>query len=313
MMSTAGSATSRVCPQSVGASLWAVVLARVAHYAVIVKPRISVMVLFTVSVGYVLGSAGNWQLIPLLHALLGIALVAAGSSALNQSLEVESDARMRRTADRPLPSGHLSSTEVLGFGLTAGIAGTVYLAVWVNGVTALLAVVALLVYVAVYTPLKKITSLCTAVGAISGALPPLMGWSSAAGRLDLDAFILFGVLFLWQFPHFLAIAWLYRQDYERAGLKMLPGGSQFADVTGYLAVAYVLVLLPVSLLPSRFSLAGTGYFWAAVVLGSGYLLCAVRFSAQKSDRAARGLVLSSLLYLPLLLLSLLWDHLQLLS
>ena len=312
-MSMADSATSRVRSQSIGASLWAGALGRVSDYAVIVKPRISVMVLVTVSVGYVLGSAGNWQPFPLLHALLGIALVAAGSSALNQLLEGESDARMSRTADRPLPSGRLSPAEVLGFGLTAGITGTVYLAVWVNGVTALLALIALLVYVTAYTPLKKVTSLCTAVGAISGALPPVMGWSAAAGRLDLGAFILFGVLFLWQFPHFLAIAWLYRHDYQRAGLKMLPAGSRFAEVTGYLAVGYALVLLPVSLLPSRFALAGTGYFWTAMVLGAGYLLCAVRFGVQKSDSAARGLVLSSLLYLPLLLLALLWDHLQLLS
>lgn len=312
-MSTVGSATSAPRTQNAATPLWAAVLTKAADYAAMTKPRISAMVLATVVVGFVLGSQGSWQAATLWHALGGIALVAAGSGALNQLLERHTDARMLRTSDRPLPAGRLSANEVFWFGLTAGLSGTLYLAVCVNGLTALLAAIALFLYVAAYTPLKRITSLCTAVGAVSGALPAVMGWSAAAGRLDAAAFLLFGVLFLWQFPHFLAIAWLYRGDYARAGLKMLPARARFARITGFLAVAYALALLPVSLLPSRFALAGDGYFLAALVLSAGYLLCSVRFAATGSDRAARGLLISSLLYLPLLLAALLWDHLQLLS
>lgn len=310
-MSASGSAQG-CAPRST--SVWTRAVAdRVADYLELTKPRITIMVLLAVSVGYVLGSAGSWQVAPLLHALGGIALVAAGTSALNQLLERDVDARMQRTAKRPLPAGRLLPAEVLLFALTTGVLGVVYLALTVNPLTAVVALFTLLSYVFVYTPLKQTTSLCTAVGAIPGAMPPVLGWAAASGRLEAGAFVLFAILFLWQFPHFLAIGWLYREQYIRAGLRMLPARRPAARIIGCLSVAYALVLLPVSLLPSRLEMAGEGYFFAAGVLGLGYLACAVRFTLYESVGAARGLLWSSLVYLPLLLTSLMWDHLRLLQ
>jgi protoheme IX farnesyltransferase len=291
----------------------AIVSARLADYLELTKPRIAVMALVTVTVGYTLAGAGQWEVAPLLHALFGIALVAASSSALNQLFERRTDAEMVRTANRPLPAGRLLPAEALLFGVGTGVLGAVYLALCVNPATALLALATLVLYAGVYTPLKKHTSLCTAVGAVPGALPPVLGWSAAGGELNAAAFALFAILFLWQFPHFLAIGWLYREDYRRAGLRMLPASEPAPRITGFLSVAYALCLLPASLLPRHFGLAGDGYLLAALVLGAGYNLCAVRFLANESPRTARGLLWSSLVYLPLLLLALTWDHLRLLQ
>ena len=285
---------------------------RLQDYAELSKPRISVLVLLTVAIGFYLGSDGRWELATLLHALLGIALVAAGSSALNQFIERDTDARMDRTANRPLPAGRMQPGEVLAFGIAAGAFGCVYLAATVNLLTMALAAATLLIYALAYTPLKRATSLCTAVGAIAGALPPVLGWSAASGTLGTGAFVLFGILFLWQFPHFLAIAWLYQDDYARAGLKMLPAAKPARRIVGLMCVAYALALLPLSLLPSRVGLAGDAYFLAATVLGVGYLMFAARFLLCESKRTARGVIYASLLYLPLLLLLLTWDHFQLL-
>jgi protoheme IX farnesyltransferase len=285
---------------------------KLSDYLELTKPRIAVLALFTVTVGYSLGSQGNWHLVPLVHALCGIALVAAGSSALNAWLERNTDALMERTATRPLPDGRLQPREVLAFGLVTGIVGCLYLLVTTNWLTAALASATLLIYAALYTPLKRTTSYCTVVGAVAGALPPVLGWTAAGGTLDAGALALFAIMFLWQFPHFVAIAWLYREDYARAGLKMLPAAATSPRITGSICVAYALALLPVSLLPSRVGLAGNGYFLAAVVLGAGYALCAARFFAHESPRTARHVIYSSLLYLPLLLLLLTWDHYQLL-
>ncbi len=311
-MRAAESVPSYTQARSVSIPLRATVAAKLADYLELTKPRIALLVLVTVTVGFILGSSGSWRLIPLLHALFGIALVAAGSSALNQFLERATDARMDRTAERPLPAGRLAPAEVLCFGLATGFFGSLYLALTLNLLTALLTVVTLLLYVAVYTPLKRVTPLCTAVGAIPGALPPVLGWAAACGTLDVGAGLLFAILYLWQFPHFLAIGWLYRNQYTHAGLRMSPAKQPTRCVTGFMCVAYTLALLPASLLPSRFALAGESYFLTAVVLGLGYLACAVRFLLSESDRTARGLIWSSLVYLPLLLLSLTWDHFQLL-
>lgn len=315
-MRGAGSSTV-ASPQNVAAPSRTAVIARLADYVELAKPRIALMVLITVAVGYAVGSAGDWRFVPLLHALTGIGLVAAGSSALNQLLEQRTDALMHRTADRPLPSGRLAPVEVLVFGLATGIAGGLYLAICVNLLTAGLALATLLLYTAVYTPLKRVTALCTAVGAVPGALPPVLGWTAAGGTLDSGAFALFAILFLWQFPHFLAIAWLYREQYARAGLRMLPAARPARSVTGFMAVAYAAALLPASLLPSRLatadSLAGDGYTLAAIVLGLGYLACALRFMLSESPRTARGLLWSSLVYLPVLLLALTWNHFSLLQ
>lgn len=293
---------------SVSVPLKSIVAAKLADYLELTKPRIALLALATVTVGYTLGCAGNWLGTPLLHALFGISLVAAGASALNQLLERDTDAQMQRTANRPLPAGRLTPAEVLLFGLITSGLGSLYLAVWVNPLTAMLAVVTLLLYAAAYTPLKRKTSLCTAVGAIPGALPPVLGWTAAGFGLQPGAFVLFAILFLWQFPHFLAIGWLYRDEYARAGLHMLPRQK----VAGWISLLYALALLPVSLLPRSFAMAGDAYCLAAVVLGIGYSICSARFLLHESVQTARGLLWSSLLYLPLLLVSLVWDHLQLL-
>ena len=291
---------------------WSVAIAsRLADYLELTKPRISVMVLISVSVGFALASEGSVQFPLLAHALFGIALVAAGSSALNQFLERESDGLMPRTATRPLPSGRLLPIEVLGFGVTAGLLGFSYLASFVNLATALLSGLTLLVYVFLYTPLKRTSPLCTALGAVPGALPPVLGWTAAGGEWGAGALCLFGILYLWQFPHFLAIAWLYREEYAKAGLKMLP--SARPGVTGFLAAGYALALLPISLLPSRSGLAGEAYFLAALILGVGYLFCAASFMRQESQKTARRLLWSSLVYLPVLLFVLTWDHFRLLQ
>jgi len=196
--------------------------ARLSDYVMLMKPRISLLVLLTVSAGFALGSADGWHPLVLANALFGIALVATASSAFNQWLERDSDALMLRTLNRPLPSGRLSPAEVLLFGFANGIFGIAWLAGFVDYMTAVLSAVTLVLYVGVYTPLKRHTSFGTAVGAIPGAMPPVLGWAAAGAPLDAGAFSLFALLFLWQFPHFLAIAWIYRDQYARAGLKMLP-------------------------------------------------------------------------------------------
>ncbi|HLJ10407.1 MAG TPA: heme o synthase [Planctomycetaceae bacterium] len=287
--------------------------ARAADYLVLTKPRIALLALLTVSAGYALGSADQWLIVPLLHALFGIGLVAAASSAFNQLIERESDALMPRTFNRPLPAGRLSAGEVLLFGLLTASVGVVWLAVFVNLTTAVLSAMTLALYAGVYTPLKRRTSFCTAVGAIPGALPPVLGWAASGARLDLSAFSLFAVLFLWQFPHFLAIAWIYRTEYARADLKMLPTRGRLPRVTGLLSVGYALALVPFSLFPAACGLAGGSYVAVALVLSVGYLAAAVRFAAGESLQTARGLLWTSLVYLPVLLLTLVWDHFALLT
>jgi len=312
-MRTAESTPACVSTQSISVPARSAFVARLTDYLELTKPRIAVLALIAVTVGYSLAASGSWQITPLLHTLFGVALVASGSSALNQFLERSVDGRMNRTADRPLPAGRLMPGAVLFFGLTSGTAGCLYLALFVNLPTATAALLTLLLYVIVYTPLKQVTSLCTAIGAIPGALPPVLGWLAVTGELEIGAFILFAILYLWQFPHFTAIGWVYREEYLQAGLKMLPSKGESRLTAGMVAVVYALVLLPVSLLPSQFALAGNAYFFSAVVLGLGYLICAIRFTLRGSPDAARGLIWASLVYLPLLLFSMMWDHFQLLS
>lgn len=281
---------------------------RVSDYGQLIKPRISLMVLLTVSVGYYLAADGNAAAAPLWIAWIGIALVAASSSAFNQWCEQHSDARMRRTHDRPLPSGRWSPGEVAAFGATSGVIGIILLAVFVNGTTALLTAATWLLYVFVYTPLKSRTLLCTTIGAIPGALPPVLGWAAAGRELDASAWSLFAILFLWQFPHFLAIAWLYQRDYAEAGLKMLPTGAQADRVIGLSAVAYALCLLAVSQWPMMLGLAGPLYGTCAVGMTLLYAAAAARFAWRPTRITARGLLAISLIHLPLVLLVLTWDH-----
>ena len=283
------------------------------EYFSLTKPRIAVMGLVTVALGFMLATTAEWSVAQLGHALFGIGLVAASCSALNQWLERDSDRLMARTANRALPSGRLLPSEVLSFGLLLGMVGFVDLAWFVNGLTALLSAVTLLLYVVVYTPLKRRTSLCTTIGAIPGAMPPVLGWVAAGGELNAGAFALFATLFVWQFPHFLAIAWLYREQYSAAGMRMLPQSRPAPRVIGWLCVGYALALIPVSLLLKDAALAGDRFALIAVVLGLGYVAFSVRFLLAESVKSARQLLWFSLVYLPALLLALTWDHWRLLS
>ncbi len=312
-MSSRASASSYVAPAQVEETLRPGWLCRLADYSEMTKPRIMVMALVAVTVGYIFGSRAAGDASTWIAMLIGIAMVAASCSMLNQYIERSSDARMQRTSGRPLPAGRLSAGEVLTVGLLLAGLGLGLIAWRVNLLTAGLSAGTLIGYVAVYTPLKPRTVLCTTVGAIPGAMPPVLGWTAASGELELGAALLFAILFVWQFPHFLAIAWLYRNDYERAALKMLPTGQYAARTTGLLCTAYAAVLLPISLLPSQHQMAGERYFALAVILGLGYLCCAIRFLLRGHNESARGLLWSSLIYLPMLLLTLTWDYLQLMQ
>jgi protoheme IX farnesyltransferase len=276
------------------ASWWA----RAADYVELTKPKIAAMVLVTVGVAAYVADWGPPSAALLVHTLLGTALVAASASALNQWLERERDARMPRTAERPLPDGRLTGSQVVWFGALCVAFGLVYLAVAVNLTTAAIGLLTWALYVWVYTPLKARTASNTAVGAVAGALPVLMGWSAVGAPFDLRAWSLFLIVFLWQFPHFMAIAWIYRGQYAAAGLRM----TSVVDPSGYRAanqaVVAAILLVPVSLVPCLQRPGAEMYFLWAVAMGLGQLACAVGFFVQLSDASARRLLLASLVYLP---------------
>lgn len=274
---------------------------RLADYLELTKPRIGFFSLLTVVVGYLVATQGQAEGSTLFFTLLGTLLVAAGASALNQLLERDTDAKMRRTENRPLPAGRLRASEVLGFGIAGGLLGVLLLAVAVNWRAGFIAFGTFASYVFLYTPLKRRTTLNTAVGAIPGALPPVIGWAASGREVGLEAWLLFAIVFLWQFPHFLAIAWIYREDYAQANLKMLSVGDTNARRTGAMMVAYCLALLPVSLLPSVIGFADAFYFYGALALGIVYLVFALRFVAGESELRARHLVRASIVYLPAML------------
>src|SRR5712671_5253529 len=282
----------------------------VAVYADLFKARLTLLVLLTTLVGFYIGFRGPVDYLLMLHTLLGTALVASGASALNQLLEREYDAKMRRTQSRPLPSGRLQPQTVLIIGTTCAALGIIYLALAVNFITAILGACSLISYVFIYTPLKRVTWLNTAVGAIPGALPPLMGWTAARGELTREGWALFAILAFWQLPHFLAIAWMYREEYARAGFKMLPVIDPEGHRTGRQAVSHTLGLLPVSLAPFLFHLAGPAYLIGALILGVIFLWYAVQFSRSLTRAKARQLFLVSILYLPLLLALMVLDKIK---
>jgi heme o synthase len=271
-----------------------------AIWSDLVKLRLTVLVLLTTLAGFYAGTEGatDWAL--LAHALLGTALVACGAAALNQWWEREHDARMPRTESRPLPAGELSPSTVLIAGGLLSIAGLIQLAWFVNLLTSVLGAITLLSYVLVYTPLKRITTLNTAIGAIPGALPPLMGWAAARDNVSREGWALFAILFFWQLPHFLAIAWLYREEYAKAGFVMLPVRDPDGTRTGRQAISHTLGLIPVSVCPALFGAAGVVYFFGALVLGMAFLWCAIQFSRDLTRARARALFFASILYLPLL-------------
>jgi heme o synthase len=274
--------------------------ARAAAYFELTKPRITSLIVLTSAAGFSLGSRGAINYLTFAHAMIGIALLSSGIATLNQFMERDLDGLMRRTENRPLPSGRLVPFEALWFGIMLTVGAELYLALSVNVLTAVMGLTVITGYLFLYTPLKTRTSLSTAVGAFPGAMPPLMGWTAARGEIDVAAWVLFAILFLWQFPHFLAIAWMYREDYGRAGICMLPVVEPDGRVTGQQIVLYSLMLLPVSLLPTFMGISGRFYLIAALVLGLLFLGSSIRAALSKSNQHARQLLLASVLYLPLL-------------
>jgi protoheme IX farnesyltransferase len=275
---------------------------RASDFVALTKPGITVMVAITAAVGFYLASsrgAFDWKVF--LHMVGGTLLSSAGAAAFNMLMERELDARMDRTKGRPLPSGRMAPVEAAVFGGVLCAAGLAWLAVGVNLLTAVLSGLTMLSYLVLYTPLKTKSSVCTLVGAIPGALPPVMGWAAARGSVELGAWVLFLILFFWQLPHFLALAWMYREDYARAGFPMLSVEEPTGASTGRQVVLQTLALLVVSILPFGFQMAGDGYLVAALVLGAAFLGFGVAFAADRSRSRASRLFLASITYLPLLL------------
>lgn len=273
--------------------------ARAGAYLELTKPRITLLVVLTAAAGFCLGS-DQIDFLRLLNMALGIALLSSGIATLNQYIERDLDRLMRRTQDRPLPSGKLTALQALVFGSSLSAVALGYLAVTVNPLSAVLGFATLASYLFIYTPLKLRTTLSTVLGAFPGAMPPFIGWVAARGEVTIEAWVLFAILFLWQFPHFLAIAWMYREDYARAGIKMLPVVEPEGRVTGQQIVVYTLLLIPVSLLPVLVNLAGSVYLIGASAIGVVFLYYGVRAAVARTTWQARKLLLASVLYLPIL-------------
>jgi protoheme IX farnesyltransferase len=271
-----------------------------SDYVALTKPRLNFLVVATSAAGYYLGGPGSTDVMGITQAVTGTALVAGGAAVLNQLYERETDALMRRTRLRPLPDGRIAPADARIFGIALSVAGLVLLAARTNWLATGLALATILVYLIVYTPMKRRTSLATLVGAVPGALPVLIGWTASHGSIALGGATLFAIVFLWQMPHFMAIAWLYRDDYGKAGFPMLPVIDPQGRRAGHEAVRYAAALLLVSLAPTFAGISGTVYFVSALVLGVALLVLAVRFAATRSDGSARALFLGSITYLPLL-------------
>jgi len=273
------------------------ILHKAKDYYTLTKPEVNLLILITTSAGYYLGLRGAFHVIALLHTLFGTLLVASGTATLNQWMERVWDAQMRRTANRPLPAGRVSSREAFTFGVTLSVLGAAYLAVFVNAFASLLASTTLLSYLLIYTPLKRRTPFCTVLGAFPGAMPTLIGWVGATGSLSLQAGFLFAVLFLWQFPHFLAIALMYRDDYMRAGFRMLPKLDLDSKFTRAEIVGFTLALILTTLLPAA-SRPSTTYGIPLLIAGGFFLYYVLRLAAAGSKLEASKVVRASVAYLP---------------
>ncbi|MGA9771942.1 MAG: heme o synthase [Blastocatellia bacterium] len=281
---------------------------KLSAYAELTKPRITLMVVLTAAAGFCLGSQQGIDFVRLLNMAVGVALLSSGIATLNQYMERRTDALMRRTESRPLPSGKLAARDALLFGISLSAVATAYLWLLINPLSAALGLATFAGYLFIYTPLKTKTTLSTVLGAFPGAMPPLMGWVAARGEVSLEAWILFAILFLWQFPHFLAIAWMYRDDYARAGIKMLPVVEPEGKVTGQQIISYTLLLVPVSLLPTLINLAGTVYLVGAIVLGIVFMYFSARAAFIRTTWQARQLLLASVLYLPVLFILMVFNQ-----
>jgi protoheme IX farnesyltransferase len=281
---------------------------RIADLAEMTKPGITLMVVLTAGLGFLLAGGETFSFVLLVATLAGTGLVSGGASVLNHVLERETDALMQRTANRPLPTGRMDPDTALLFGVAVAVTGLLVLYFVVNPLTALLGVAALAGYVFVYTPLKRVSSLATIIGAVPGAIPPMMGWSAVRNEIDLAAWGLFGLLFFWQMPHFLAIAWLCREDYAKGGFPLLTVSDPDGRRTARQAVLWGAALVPVSLLPSVLGLLGSLYFAGALLLGLVYLAFGIAFARSRSTSGARRLMLASILYFPAVLLVMLLDR-----
>ena len=284
---------------------------RVSVFSDLFKLRLTTLVLLTTLVGFYVGTVGSIQYWLMAHTVIATALLACGAAALNQLWERDHDAKMRRTETRPLPSGRLQPDTVLVIGAVMSMAGLIYMAAAVNLLASFLGGLTLATYLFIYTPLKRVTWLNTAVGAIPGALPPLIGWTAARNELSTEAIALFAILFFWQIPHFLAIAWIYRDEYAKAGFVMLPNVDPNGFRTSRQAVSHTFGLMLVSIWPVVFGLTGIVYLVGAFLLGVVFLAAALRFSRQLSLPTARQLFFASILYLPLLLGLMVMDKIRL--
>jgi len=281
---------------------------RLLAFVELTKPRLVFMILITTFAGYYLGSLNSLDWLRILHTLVGTGLAAAGVLALNQHVERDLDARMERTRNRPLPDGRLTPTDALifGTGLTAG--GLVYLVFFVNLLSCLVVATIVVSYLFIYTPLKQKSSFCTVVGAVPGALPPVVGWVAARGHFSMEAGVLFGILFLWQMPHSLSIACLYRDDYAQAGFQLLPVVYPDGDSTRRQILTNCAALLVVGLMPTLVGLSGILYFFVALTLGAGLLACGIYLAISQTPLAAKRLLYASLIYLPMLFLTMAFDR-----
>ena len=273
---------------------------RVADFIALTKPRLNSLVVATTGVGYLLGVNTSFDISVAIHVLLGASLVAGGAAALNQIAERDIDKSMHRTRQRPIPTGRLTPTEARLFAVGISLMGLVELALGTNVVTAAVAATTTIIYVAIYTPLKRRTSLATIVGAIPGALPPVIGWTAARGALTLEAWVLFGIVFFWQIPHFHALSWMHREDFRRAGLPLIATQDEDGRRTARHAAFFSLLLLPVSLIPTAVGLSGKPYLVFAGGLGLGFLFLAIQFMTTPTETRARRLFIGSLVYLPAL-------------
>ena len=280
----------------------------VREYIQLIKPRIALLIVISTAVGYCYGTVSGFNLVVLLHALLGTALMAGGSATLNQWFERDLDARMHRTRKRPIPAGTVLPHHALLFGLALSVIGVLELWFFTNSLAAFLGLVTSVGYLFAYTPLKRLDPICTTVGALPGAIPPLIGFAAASGHLDLAAWVLFGILFLWQYPHFHAIAWIYREDYERAGIKMLAVVRPDGAGLGIEIITALVLLVPVTLAPTALHMAGKVYFVAALMLDLAFLYFGLRLANERNVQRARKLLLASVIYVPILFAFLVFDN-----
>ncbi len=281
-----------------------------SDYWALTKPEINFLIAFTTAAGFWMGvpaSASHFQWVSLLNTLLGTMLVSSGAAALNQLIELRYDVQMRRTARRPLASGRIAPTYALWFGVFLSVFGVGYLAISTNILASLLTALTLLSYLFLYTPVKRLTPLCTLVGAVPGATPPLIGWTAAGGHLDAAASVLFAIVFLWQFPHFMSIAWMYREDYARAGYLVLPQSNLKDRFVAWQTLVPALGLFIVAIIPALRGQSGIVYFAGALVLGGVFLYYSTRFAFERSVSSARQLLFASIVYLPALFALLVLD------